>query len=374
MSWPRTPHYALLLPQADTIGGAGPVVNETPSGALDGVNDTFTLAGFPSNGTLTIHIDGAVQSAYTVSGRAITFTASPSGTAIRASYTRLGSYGDIAEQVVGPQVELLARANASSILMTPRIGVGDAGLAKIVSPDAADAAQWRRANIVSANSGAVNVTTRFVMLGIDTLVSNGTAGSVVVPASDTTVDDLEGSVADDQISGFNVLRRPLGFGLGGSVLVNGAQPLKRLAFIRSAPHVFVIDREYSAGRVVPSVGSVAPATNEDAIFMVFIPADFAGWHEGSGEAAIAVQMPVVCTGTVTASIGLIDTDRVATAFGAGSANKATLNATVANGGTFAPGRWAWVIVRFNGGASGGSGRCDEAFPIIRYEAFARSNV
>lgn len=55
------------------------VFNEVPSGAIDGVNTTFTLATTPKEGTLTVYLPTRQKLGddYTVSGNTITFTVAP---------------------------------------------------------------------------------------------------------------------------------------------------------------------------------------------------------------------------------------------------------------------------------------------------------
>ena len=53
------------------------VVNETPSGTIDGANATFTLAGTPVSGTLQLYRNGMLQQEgvgndFTISGLTIT--------------------------------------------------------------------------------------------------------------------------------------------------------------------------------------------------------------------------------------------------------------------------------------------------------------
>lgn len=56
------------------------VFSEVPSGTVDGVNATFTLANTPTGGTVTLHKNGVRQLAgagndYTISGTSVTFLA-----------------------------------------------------------------------------------------------------------------------------------------------------------------------------------------------------------------------------------------------------------------------------------------------------------
>lgn len=67
------------------------VVEETPSGTIDGINVTFTLAHTPTAGTVRLFLNGARQQAgggdYTISGATITFnSAPPTGSILLADY------------------------------------------------------------------------------------------------------------------------------------------------------------------------------------------------------------------------------------------------------------------------------------------------
>jgi hypothetical protein len=77
------------------INGLQQVSNEIPSGTIDGINDTFTLAHTPSPGTLTLTANGLLQDGtdYTLSGNTITFLAGhipPVNTQLLASYSFSG--------------------------------------------------------------------------------------------------------------------------------------------------------------------------------------------------------------------------------------------------------------------------------------------
>jgi hypothetical protein len=65
---------------------------ETPSGAVDYSNTTFTLAHVPKSNSLLFFINGQLLSPtedYTISGSTITVnTAPPTGSIIRATYER----------------------------------------------------------------------------------------------------------------------------------------------------------------------------------------------------------------------------------------------------------------------------------------------
>ena len=73
------------------------VVNEVPSGTVDGLNVTFTLANTPNSGTLQLYLNGSLQHVgaandYTLSDATITFNIPPNnGATILASYNYGGS-------------------------------------------------------------------------------------------------------------------------------------------------------------------------------------------------------------------------------------------------------------------------------------------
>jgi hypothetical protein len=66
------------------------VVRETPTGAVDGSNATFTLAGTPITGSEEVFLNGLLQTVtndYTISGATITFVIAPlSGDTLRVCY------------------------------------------------------------------------------------------------------------------------------------------------------------------------------------------------------------------------------------------------------------------------------------------------
>lgn len=71
-----TTHRLLVSPLAT------PVYGETPSGAIDGTNPTYTLAATPNSGTLRLyHNQGRMREGarndYTLSGLTITMTFNP---------------------------------------------------------------------------------------------------------------------------------------------------------------------------------------------------------------------------------------------------------------------------------------------------------
>lgn len=82
----------------DVAGGSGTAVNnETPSGAFDGVNTTFTLAHTPLAGTLLLFLNGqfqhpGVSADYTLSGDTITYNAAPSAAFSGLPFTAVYSY------------------------------------------------------------------------------------------------------------------------------------------------------------------------------------------------------------------------------------------------------------------------------------------
>ena len=66
------------------------VYGETPTGDVDGANDTFTLVSAPISGTLRLFLDGLLlrpTSDYTVAGNTITLGSAPSpGSWLMADY------------------------------------------------------------------------------------------------------------------------------------------------------------------------------------------------------------------------------------------------------------------------------------------------
>lgn len=74
----------------DEINPESLVINETPDGDVDGVNDEFTLDATPRAGTLGVWLNGLLQNPatdYTLAGDTITFTDPPlPGDKIRACY------------------------------------------------------------------------------------------------------------------------------------------------------------------------------------------------------------------------------------------------------------------------------------------------
>lgn len=70
---------------------ATPAYNETPTGVIDGANDTFTLVNTPAAGSLQIFLNGMYQTPagedYTLAGLTITFVNAPlAGSILRAFY------------------------------------------------------------------------------------------------------------------------------------------------------------------------------------------------------------------------------------------------------------------------------------------------
>lgn len=68
------------------------IVNETPSGTVNGTNTAFTLANSPVSGKVQVFKNGLLQletDDYTISGSIVTFVAAPlTGSKIRASYIK----------------------------------------------------------------------------------------------------------------------------------------------------------------------------------------------------------------------------------------------------------------------------------------------
>lgn len=73
-----------------SVPGSNEVVNETPSGTINGTNVTFTLAHTPSSGKLALYQNGIRQkitSDFTLSTATITFTNAPQeGSILLADY------------------------------------------------------------------------------------------------------------------------------------------------------------------------------------------------------------------------------------------------------------------------------------------------
>lgn len=68
------------------------VHDETPSGAVDGANTTFTLANTPTAGTVIVYEGGVrklLTTDFTLSGTTITFTYTPpNGSYVRVDYRK----------------------------------------------------------------------------------------------------------------------------------------------------------------------------------------------------------------------------------------------------------------------------------------------
>lgn len=68
------------------------ITRETPSGAINGTNVSFTLANTPVTGSVRVVLNGLEQEAgddYTISGSTITYATAPiAGDILRVSYTR----------------------------------------------------------------------------------------------------------------------------------------------------------------------------------------------------------------------------------------------------------------------------------------------
>lgn len=68
------------------------VFNETPSGTINGSNTAFTLANTPTAGTVSVYLNGLLQTVsddYTISGSTITYTAAPiAGDVLRVTYLK----------------------------------------------------------------------------------------------------------------------------------------------------------------------------------------------------------------------------------------------------------------------------------------------
>jgi len=81
----------IMYHDGTSVVGHAFVVREAPTGAINGVNTTYTLANTPTNNTEQIFLNGVLQEPggedYTISGNSITFVDAPeTGDRIRASY------------------------------------------------------------------------------------------------------------------------------------------------------------------------------------------------------------------------------------------------------------------------------------------------
>lgn len=80
---------ATSLANVDVLSGTI-VDDETPTGAVDGVNTDYTLANTPTSGTLVVYEGGTrlrQTTDWTLSGTTLTITyAPPSGSYIRVAY------------------------------------------------------------------------------------------------------------------------------------------------------------------------------------------------------------------------------------------------------------------------------------------------
>lgn len=76
------------------LSAANFIINETPTGTIDGTNVTFTLANTPVVGTERVRLNGLGQVSgagndYTISGATITYLAAPKvGDTVRVDYMK----------------------------------------------------------------------------------------------------------------------------------------------------------------------------------------------------------------------------------------------------------------------------------------------
>lgn len=78
---------------AGVFGASNHVTRETPSGAVNGINVTYTLAYTPTTGTEHVYLNGLLQTDggadYSISGVTITFTTAPqTNDVLRVSYLK----------------------------------------------------------------------------------------------------------------------------------------------------------------------------------------------------------------------------------------------------------------------------------------------
>ncbi len=89
-----TLNAAIASSQALCVLIANVVVNETPSGTVNGTNAAFTLANTPVSGKVLVFRNGQLQiegggEDYTISGATITFVSAPAtGSKIRVTYIK----------------------------------------------------------------------------------------------------------------------------------------------------------------------------------------------------------------------------------------------------------------------------------------------
>jgi len=85
---------AITFTKLPSIGVGNFITRETPSGAVNGSNTTFTLANTPVGGTEQVYLNGILQEPgsgndYTISGATITYLTAPiTGDRIRVTYMK----------------------------------------------------------------------------------------------------------------------------------------------------------------------------------------------------------------------------------------------------------------------------------------------
>ena len=103
------------------LGSASLVINEVPSGTVDGANDEFTLASTPVSGSVSLYRNGLLQKEttdYTISSATITFVAAPAVSSILlASYQKVITTSGNADTLDG--------LHASSFVLTPTTNTAD---------------------------------------------------------------------------------------------------------------------------------------------------------------------------------------------------------------------------------------------------------
>ena len=116
-----------VKPQSLSI--AVPVINETPSGDVDGSNNIFTLANTPTTGSVLVYLNGQLQTLsddYGVVGTTVIFQIPPPFLSkIRVSYFKDGtSFAGNAGSMVVWQSEEFVWVNGSNQLQTFTHNVG----------------------------------------------------------------------------------------------------------------------------------------------------------------------------------------------------------------------------------------------------------
>jgi len=82
------------LSSGDVVTADEYIANEVPAGNINSINTIYTLANTPSPGTVSVHLNGVLQTPgasydYTLSGTTITFNKAPhTGSEILVNYVK----------------------------------------------------------------------------------------------------------------------------------------------------------------------------------------------------------------------------------------------------------------------------------------------